>query len=443
MPPAAIRDERGSLPLALLATIVVAGLVTVLVARTIAGRESTRSDRDFTDALHVADAGVQAAMVYLNQHSLLDAGFDQLAPDGVVDGRYVSTVDGRTYTVTWSGSGSDWEITSVSEVDGVDREVVAAAEEKPLFSHALYAKRGIAFSGANTTDSYNATTWCTRRGYVGTDGALEFTGLAPAGSCHESYKKVTVDQSFLYDCGDLAVAACEASTTTAGEPRCEHAGGENCTFPPTYPKGPLDAVSEPFRLTPESELQKIIDETAVCEAAGWNDTTPSVTQSTGGVWVTANGNTIPAYTGAGRDFWCVTSLKFGGDTTVTRGASGQPVRIYVKGGTIEVAGTGTRVNCPGCTHTNYRATRPDAGALIVVSLGASTFRIADPQVQLAAGVYAPNAICDGPAGADIYGAAVCEIVDNVGNWNFHYDERLGDAGATGVFGIASYREELG
>ena len=59
-------SEQGSMPMALLAAIVVAGIVTVLTARTVAGERATRFDRSFTESFHTADAGVQEAVFRLN-----------------------------------------------------------------------------------------------------------------------------------------------------------------------------------------------------------------------------------------------------------------------------------------------------------------------------------------------------------------------------------------
>ena len=57
-------------------------------------------------------------------------------------------------------------------------------------------------------------------------------------------------------------------------------------------------------------------------------------------------------------------------------------------------------------------------------------------------IYAPRSRCGSPGGAsvDIFGAIICGSMDNVGNWDFHYDDQLGKYG-TGVFGVGYYTEE--
>ncbi|MGH3665813.1 MAG: DUF7305 domain-containing protein [Egibacteraceae bacterium] len=435
---ATAHQERGSIPLALLAVIVVAGLSAALVATVIGGQRATRFDQDYTEVLHSADAGLQDAVVRLNAGNLPPA--------------FVNDVDGRSYDVTTTQPAPNrWEITSTSQQDGVNRTVVAEASEVPLFFFAVYARHGLAFNGANTVDSYSVadSLWCTGNGMVGTDGALDFSGLAPNGSCHKDgvpateTGKTTVDAALLYECGDLDAAAC-AATTVDGDVRCTHTGGENCNIPP------LEAREEPFSITPEEEVQQILDETEECADLGWADTFLGISSSTGGVWVTDDGDDLtPRDPADGRDFYCVKSLLFAGDTTVTPGAGGEPVRIHVKGDPVDantsasimVEGSGTTVNCPGCTSNDYRATLPAASKLEIISVGTAAFELDDPQIMFAGAVYVPNAACSGPAGADVYGALVCGDVDNVGNWNFHYDDSLRDAGGTDVFALDRYREE--
>ena len=59
-----------------------------------------------------------------------------------------------------------------------------------------------------------------------------------------------------------------------------------------------------------------------------------------------------------------------------------------------------------------------------------------------AAVYAPNAACTGQtsnAGTDFYGSMICNTIDNVGGWTFHYDTRLAALG-DGTWHIKAYAE---
>ncbi|MDQ3981011.1 MAG: hypothetical protein M3314_15930, partial [Actinomycetota bacterium] len=59
-----VRSERGSLPLAMLATLVVGSLITVLVGTVVTGERQTRFDQGFEQALQVAETGLDR-MVHL------------------------------------------------------------------------------------------------------------------------------------------------------------------------------------------------------------------------------------------------------------------------------------------------------------------------------------------------------------------------------------------
>ena len=434
-------DERGSIPLALLVVIIVGAVTAVLTSTVITGQRSTRFDAAFTDAVQYADAGVQDAVVKLNNNSLAAGSYtldvDSTPADPVVQTTQITP--------------QRWEVSGTATVNGTTRRVVAEIREVPLFGFALFARNGVAFNGANATDSYSSAsggTWCTGNGVVGTDGALEFSGLKNS-PCHPT-NKITVDGAVLYGCGALDAAACRA-TTYDGAPRCTHSGGDNCLttdenlsgVPEPDNDGRLTAQADPFKLTPEEELQRVIDEDAVCEAAGWPDAPPAgVANAQPRDWVTDDGDVLtPRAAATGRDFYCVESLTFKGDTSVNRGPSGEPVRIHVRD-TITVEGSGTTVNCNSCNSNNPYNQRPDSAALQVIGRNTQSFNLDDPQIMWAAAVYAPSAQCEGPAGVDIYGSLICELVDNVGAWNFHYDDALQEVGGSGRYAIATYREEM-
>ena len=82
------RDDSGSLMLAMIAAVVVAGVVFATMSMVMAGESKTRSDQRYTAAIQGADAGVQDAFVHI---SMLDpAGHlaEQLGQDGRI--RYVT-----------------------------------------------------------------------------------------------------------------------------------------------------------------------------------------------------------------------------------------------------------------------------------------------------------------------------------------------------------------
>ena len=67
------------------------------------------------------------------------------------------------------------------------------------------------------------------------------------------------------------------------------------------------------------------------------------------------------------------------------------------------------------------------------------------QGNIAAAIYAPNAACGGVssnAQTDFWGSMICNTIDNVGGWTFHYDTRLNAIG-DGTWRVKNYAEPLG
>jgi len=101
-----------------------------------------------------------------------------------------------------------------------------------------------------------------------------------------------------------------------------------------------------------------------------------------------------------------------------------------------------------CDKNDPRAVRPLAASLQIYSAsdldqgGGDIF--VKSQSMFSGVVYAPRARCGtdggGGAGVHVYGALVCASVDNVGNWQFHFDDTLGSYG-TSAYDVAGWREE--
>ncbi len=53
-----VRSERGSLPMAMLAILIVGSLATVLVGTVVVGQRQTRFDQGFEQSLQVAETGL-------------------------------------------------------------------------------------------------------------------------------------------------------------------------------------------------------------------------------------------------------------------------------------------------------------------------------------------------------------------------------------------------
>lgn len=462
------RSERGSLPLALLASIIVAGLVVVLVARIVATQNQVRFDQGFHASLPVADAGVNLGKFWLNNDTELVCEDDGLTyqpsafPVGCSTPAETRALDEGEYafSLTRLGAGR-WEISSVGEDarSGERRQVVATLSERPLVDVALFADTLIKFRGANSADSYTSDpevddeeAWCTGFGYVATNDVLDMHGTS-GGSCHTHNR--TIDRGMLHDWGEN-----EGNVTDDDYPggdRCIHAGGgggANCRTvseeDPEYLKP--DIFEEELELSKAEKRVFIKDAIDACDTVEDDFATSDV-----------DGVLVPggeAYPGAelpgdlkGHPYRCVDALTFDVDTKIDT-TSDEPV-IFMVRSSVRIHGNGWPggVAHVGCEDASGNPTacesgdpsgdgsRPAAGRLWIFVLDEGEITMGRHST-FAGIMWGPGATCDGQSGVRIFGSLLCELLpDNLGNWKFHYDEALRDV-SSGEFYTSAWREEF-
>lgn len=164
------RSEAGSLPLVLLAAIIMAGVLVALFTTVLTGTNSARFDRNFAQAFQIADAGIQQSFVQLLEidEDLLDTedpgypasvhpcGDDANAATGsnVQSGTCTTVLDDNS-TFTWTyeriGNLRQWRVLSQGTFLGVSRAVQADVGEGPLFSGALMSDDDLHWAGGGTT----------------------------------------------------------------------------------------------------------------------------------------------------------------------------------------------------------------------------------------------------------------------------------------------------
>lgn len=447
--PRRLRGQEGSLPLSLLATIVVAGLVTVVFTTTLTSHRAADFDHDFTETLHGADAGVQQARFAIEAGSLPLSVGQTSSPATATDAA------GTTYEWTVTRlSQREWEVRSTGARDGVERTVVATVVERPQFFPGAFGDQLIALNGTSThVDSYeSATATCpspadpdlcwgtdpvygTDRGALGTNEDLTFSG------------NVTVNRAILYDWRD----------NPGQSPTADNPGGDRCSGNPCTPDV-LRIEQDPLDYGSDARMQFIFDKLARCASdtshelpatvyGNRNASTSNPTELA--PWSTAASDNQGAPYQPGHDsFWCADSLEFLGDTTLSAGATTDtPVVVFVRN-FVKLAEPGVRVHCQGCTSspTGDNSQRPRAGELQIYvasenpSGGSDVFLKA--QSKLAGVLYAPRARCgsSGNAGGHVFGSLICKTMDNVGNWAFHFDTALNRFG-TDLYDVTVWREE--
>lgn len=445
-----INDDRGSIPAALLAAIVVAGLVTVLTTRTVAGERSVRFDESFNDAFHVAEVGTQQAVFQMN------AGLTAGMAIGATTPPTTTTVDGAD--VTWEitrTKPNEYEVVSSGEVNGVARTLKQVITEEPVFFPGAFGDRLIGFNGTSTrVDSYNSacttasTGTCgwgsdalygTGNGSIGTNGDFDFSGnpeIRPSGA-------------FLYDWADNPGAGMSA-TAPFGD-RCN--GASRCT--PTY----VSTIDEKLDFSSDAQMQFIQNALAGCTAAqqkgAWTIKNLTIAPFNGGSPVG-----MDPTEGGFRNYYCADSLNITGDLTLHSSATrDKPVVIFVRD-YVSISGPQVKVNCGNCNKNinspgEHKAQepskyiRPVAPALMIFVAsqnpggGAGGNDVFYKSGTLFGGVmYAPRAACGGNGNATIYGAIICGNMDNVGGWAFHYDDSLSGFGS-GIFNVSVVSEEPG
>jgi len=376
------RGQRGSLPLTLLAVIMVTGLVLTLVATVIAGQRRQQVNRSYHEAITGAEAAVNQAVTFIGsldgddpRLTLTSADLPADAGDQLVVGRADFVWEARRLGPL------AWVIRGTGSVNDVDRTLEVLASRDSTFYLAAFADIGFRMRGANDARSYTAAAVDTGNGAIGSNGTLDLVGNAYADAIYLMGPSATCDTN-----------ACDDDRMIG--------------FPDPYDM---------------EELERLIKQEmdAACEPG---DFVPY----TGGV---LNGGTD----------YCFSSILTGNhqDVVLSHASSANPVRLFVTGN-IEFGRHG-EVNCgSGCSASQA----PDAGALQVYSTGGNV-RIGN-QAAVAAAIGAPNATCAGNpsnAGAQIYGSIVCNDLSNQGGWDFWFDERLLNLGG-GFFQIQVINEEL-
>lgn len=452
--------EGGSMPLALLAVIIVAGLVTVLFARTGSSQRNVRFDRDFTEALHAADGGLQE--VY---HQLNTGRYDADAINTTRTG--TGSVDGIPYS--WEAEKTShraWEVRSTGTAPDADRTVVATVQERPRFFPGGFGDNLVALNGTSSwVDSYNSTsTTCptaagtpecwggsldkkvnphgTGNGSLGTNNTFDFSG------------NTSVKTVFLYDWENNP-----GQNTTATDPGGDRCNGESSGSPCIDPDA-VRLVDPRLDYASDEEMQFIFDKLDTSDCASqssprwqgdWKLGDKKGPPQMLAPFSTSGGDNQGAPWEASHDnFYCANSLEIFGDVELDSSATlDEPVVIYVKD-YVKVSNNGTKVNCVGCDRNNPRGTSASDPTL-PKSQRLYIFTASDPtkgggdvilqQQSMYAGIlWAPRARCDGSGGGvHVYGNLICGSIDNVGNWEFHFDDALARFG-TGVFDVALWTE---
>jgi hypothetical protein len=340
-------DQTGSLPLVMLAAIILGGAITALFGYVATGQRTARNDRDFNQAIQIADAGLQDAF-----SDLATADPDDIATP--LGGKL--TQDGAVGDGEWGWeatrvSRTRWQVRSEGSYRGSTRVVEATIGPRQLFGLAAFADKSLELRGANLADSYDGVTWGTKNGAVGSNGEIVLNGNATV-DWVKRYANATYSEK------GIVVMGVETSEDPAYLPPL---GAE------AYADGGVCFGETPIAYTAQFQL--------------------------------ARGKT-----------YCFTSAHFPAgdhrlaatpdpnDTTVSPApieADG-PTRIYIApSGNLTLGGQGNHP-CTGAACVNIDPPTAPNAIDLEIYLASGEF-LANNHTMIAAGIYAPSSNCSGPS----------------------------------------------
>ncbi len=416
-----LADDRGSLPIAMLAVLVVAALVSVVLSSVVTGQRQTRFDESFEQALQIAEVGLERMVALVESREATDSFTVCAAPPAgcPVDG-------GQYWGEAVKDSADDWTIEAQGRAsDGTVRSLQAVVDVRSLFNLAAFGKFFSDFNGGNGADSYRSGSWnlsvyprtftqsdtgsnicmdgtsspadpsrssdsdvrmCTPtgNGVVATNGELFLKG----GVIDDTdYVEIHHARDRISDPLPDATGYCKGVATTCSTPyetECDVRGAGAKKL--QYCRDPIVLPSDP--VTPPSAPTGAFDGAGATLAAG--------------VHVFTN---VTLYT-----------------STVVQGTPENPTIIYLTG----------KLAIPNREYVNFRTNaagnkvpRPSP-SLLIFSSGSGPALDFGNHASFAGAVYAPSAGFTGGAQGNVYGSMIAGSINNNGGWNFHYDEALAE-----------------
>ena len=439
----AVRSERGSLPVVMMAILIVGGLITVLVGTIVVGQRQTRFDQGFEQSLSIAEIGLER-MVYQVKSRNVTASFS-LPETAVAGGRYSGTAvrADRKWTLIATGTVERPCPATASPSTPTpcrsDRTLTLTIRTESVYGVAAYGRTQLDLQGGNSADSYRSGTFtgpgvfaelvsgsniC--RGLVAADPF----NTADSGStrmCAPTGKGVVATNGELFLKSGIIDSVDRAEIHYAREFVANPLPGATgyCAGVSATCRSPrLQYLEEPMATEPDPVLP------------------PAGTKL--GVFPGVSSGVCPADAPAGTTA-CMppgpqihTNVTLDSKTFI-EGTPENPTIIYL---------TGT-LTIPNGAVVNFRQNslgkwvpKPAPG-LLIYSAGIGPALRFGNHASFSGAVYAPRATFAGGAAGNIYGSLVTGSISTQGSWNFHYDEALGAVDVEGRFLVSGWAERRG
>lgn len=412
MPGPRLGEERGSLPLALLAMLIVGSVISVTTATVITGQQQSRFDQGFEQSLPIAEVGLDRMVSLVESRAMTESFTMPSTPAG-----------GGTYAGQAVRSDGTWAITSTgTAADGTQRMVQATVANASVFDQAAFGLHGANLGGGNRADSYRSGTWsgpiftrlenlglvcdardrpdplsgdricparATGNGVISTNGVLKLNGTATFGAVDGA--EIHYASEVVADPLPGATGRCDGPLTCDGynQPR-------DATLPVADGNRKLEYFRE--RVDPPPVT---LPSSPVGEFDGANKTLGP------GTYVFTNATLY--------------------STTTFTGTPENPVVIYLTG-TLRVS---KQQDINFDIMNAVFGPRPSPSLLIFSATAGTAFDLSN-QVRISAALYGPNGSFAGGAQSQLFGAVVANSINNNGGWKFHYDEALREVTTGGV-----------
>lgn len=422
-----VSSEGGSIPLAILVSIVVGGVLLVMFGNVRQSQRMSSFDRNYAAAVQVADAGLQAAFTHLITQPATPVG-GILESDDVAVAIPTDVGDGDYHWLAYRTGPQGWQIRSEGSYGDVTRVLEASYDLQSLFHTAMY-------------------------GHVDLDG--NFPANDPHGPGHFSAGIGAYDsrtgQSVNVDNGEYDIIA---GTSEVGD--CSINPAPDSFDQIMYAEQGADTGGCTERRAPLPPFPdigaKAFDEGGVCEI----DDDGEFVQSDAAVLpdgpeaelvrreIGWDPHTTPHFQRG--TVYCLKDddlvLPNGHQALVQGESSDQHVEVYVEG-KIVMEGSGQ----PARREINVEKNGDPPSAvdlrLFFADAGESLNFTGNNHTWLAATIYAPQRACEFRTQMVFYGAATCYSIQigGGGGFNFHYDIATADIDADEVLVLQGWREE--
>jgi hypothetical protein len=413
------RSDEGSIIVAMLAVMILTGVVSIGMATVITGQKATQHDQTFAQALTGAESGLDS-MVAQVKASPSASSFTPLT------GNDASTGVSYNASAAFTASTSSWLIDSVGTAtragQTVRREVqetvkVAGLYDVPLFGDtALTAQTG---SGVGVYDS-------------GTNGN------APATSC-----------SVLPDTGLLGLAAttmCTPAQTSTGPAATNGSLTASGSDLSNFSEIDIDNSTANSAINPDATGTCVGDATVCASSQVISQPQkliyPDSTACAGGIGATASTITGSNYLAAGAVYNVLGNLTLNAAVTANlSNLSSSAITLCFNDNLLIPSLGAAGVTVPWNSYTSsvlplQFTPRPPATLQFIdtaTSTSSSTIYIGDtlnPETAISAIIYAPHANCVVSGHLDLYGTLICGSISAPGGVTVHYDSELKAVGAT-------------